>query len=203
MATQAQAKQWILASVGKRYDTDGYYGAQLYRPIFLFSKFSSLSRFFQRIISTQVNSLVVNFYSRLPLVSTFIPRDTLHASAVVYTKLTVSNVGGISTNSKVALPIVESIAADMIYDHSFRSVRNKSVHFYKIALLPFLKVELIASHEADAPSTASVGNKLKISVIKQCSNFAVFRTFYSKLFHIYQSIKCAPINQGGFYAYAN
>ena len=28
MATQAQAKQWILASVGKRYDTDGYYGAQ-------------------------------------------------------------------------------------------------------------------------------------------------------------------------------
>jgi surface antigen len=28
MATQAQAKQWILASVGKGYDTDGYYGRQ-------------------------------------------------------------------------------------------------------------------------------------------------------------------------------
>lgn len=28
MPTQLQAKQWIQASIGKRYDTDGYYGAQ-------------------------------------------------------------------------------------------------------------------------------------------------------------------------------
>jgi len=203
MPTQLQAKQWIQASIGKRYDTDGYYGAQLHRPILSLGQFSGFSGFFKRIISAKMNGLVINLYSRLPLTSAFVPDNTLHTSTIGRTKLAVSNVSSIRTDPEITLSVVKGIAANMIHDQSLRGVRNKTMQLNKFAVLSFFKVKLVITHKGYTPRATPIRDEIKIIVIKQCGDFPVLRTHYSKLLHIYQSIKCAPINQGGNYAYAN
>lgn len=146
---------------GKHVDYDKSYGSQLHRPVLLSSLSTSLNRFLNSIKTTKEYASIIDFNFSNPSAALKIPMNSVEPRLIVNSYPTVSNIGCISTDSKIYTSIIQSITINMVNILARLGVNYQTVQLIKSAVRKsFLKIWLTPSN-ADSPLSTTVSRSIK------------------------------------------